>query len=117
MRGRATEGNVLDFEELSTDADVRAAEEFVAAQVGRQLGTLDEGGEEVAAALDAEGLHEAAEVVRAACTEPLGLTLRQLTILAMTCGRVPVLSLPVCPHPATNPDMAAVMREYATEAR
>lgn len=106
---------VLDFEELSTEMDVRAAEAFVSAQVGRQLGTLADGGDEVAAALDAEGLHEAAEVVRVACTNPLDLTLRELTICAMTCGRVPVVSLPMCEHPATNPDMAAAMRKYAPD--
>lgn len=109
-------GRVLDFEELSTDMDVQAAEKFVAAQVGRQLGTMEEGGEVVAAALDAEGLHEAADVVRVACTDPLDLTLRGLTILAMTCGRVPVVSLPRCEHPATNPEIAAAMREYDADA-
>ena len=67
-------GRVLDFEELSTEMDVLAAEEFVAAHVGRQLGTLEDGGEEVAAALDAEGLHEAAEAMRRACANPLDLT-------------------------------------------
>ena len=109
-------GRVLDFEELSTEMDVRAAEEFVAAQVGRQLGTLEDGGEEVAAALDAEGLHEAAEAMRRACANPLDLTLRELTIFAMACGRVPVVSLPRCEHPATNPEMAAAMREYDADA-
>lgn len=107
---------VLDFEELYTDMDVRIAEEFVSAQVGGQLGTLRDGGEEVAATLDAGGLHEAAEAMRRACANPLDLTLGELTILAMTCGRVPVVSLPRCEHPATNPDMAAAMREYDADA-
>ena len=109
-------GRVLDFEELSTEMDIQAAEKFVAAQVGRQIGTLEECGEEVAAALDAEGLHEAADMVRAACTDPLDITLKELTIIAMMCGRVPVVSLPMCEHPATNPEMAAAMREYDANA-
>lgn len=115
-------GRVLDFEELSKEMDVRTAEEFVAAHVGRQLqlGTLEDGGEEVAAALaaalDAEGLHETAEAMRRACTNPLDLTLRELTIFAMACGCVPVVFLPRCEHPATNPEMAAAMREYDADA-
>ena len=109
-------GHVIDFEELSTEMDIRAAEKFVAANVGRQIGTLRDGGYEVAAALDAEGMHEAADVVRVACTDPLDLTLRNLTIIAMMCGRVPVVSLPMCEHPATNPEMAAAMREWDADA-
>lgn len=108
-------GRVLDFEELSTEMDVRAAEEFVRANVSRQLGIDGDGAADVIAALDAqgEGAGALADALRKAQAEPLDLTLWELLYLAMSVGRVPVLSMPECPHPATNPEVARVMCEWS----
>ena len=109
---------VLDFEQLSTEMDVQAAEEFVRANVSRQLGIDGDGAADVIAALDAqgEGAVALADALRKAQAEPLDLTLWELLYLAMSVGRVPVVSLPKCEHPATNPEMAAAMREYDADA-
>ncbi|KUH58698.1 hypothetical protein AUL39_06955 [Tractidigestivibacter scatoligenes] len=106
-------GEIIDFEGLAMDADVRTACEFVRANVSRQLGTDGDGAADVIAALYAEGSTDAADTLRRAQAEPLDLTLRDLTGLALMVGKIPVLSLPDCPPPATNPEMARVMREWS----
>lgn len=109
-------GDVIYFDSLTMDADVHAACEFVRANVSMQLGTSGDGAADLMAELDAEGLTDAADTLRRAQEEPLDITLRDLTGLALMVGRVPVLSLPECPHPATNPEMARVMREWSGNA-
>lgn len=108
-------GEVIDFEGLAMDADVRTACEFVRANVSRQLGIDGDGAADVMAALDAqgEGAGALADALRKAQAEPLDLTLWELLYLAMSVGRVPVLSMPECPHPATNPEVMRVMREWS----
>lgn len=108
-------GEVIDFEGLSMDADVHAACEFVRAMVRRRLGTDSDGAAELIAELYAEGAGELADTLRKASAEPLDITLRELTALAMMVGKMPVISLPECPHPATNPEMLRVMREWSGE--
>lgn len=106
-------GEVIDFEGLSMDADVHAACEFVRAMVRRRLGIDGDGAADVIAALYEEGSTDAAGTLRRAQAEPLDLTLRDLTGLALMVWCIPVLSMPECPHPATNPEMARVMREWS----
>ena len=109
-------GEIIDFDSLAMDADVHAACEFVRAMVRRRLDTDSDGAADLMAELDAEGSTDAADTLRRAQEEPLDITLRDLTGLALMVGRVPVLSLPECPHPATNPEMARVMREWSDNA-
>lgn len=102
----------IDFEGLAMDADVHAACEFVRANVAARLGLGEDGAADVIAALDAggDGPGALADTLRRAQAEPLDLTLWDLLFLAMSVGRLPVVSFPECRHPATNPDLLRAMR-------
>lgn len=105
-------GEVIDFDSLAMDADVHAACEFVRANVSRQLGIDGDGAAGVIAALEAqgEGAGALADALRKAQAEPLDLTLWDLLYLAMSVGRLPVVSFPECRHPATDPDLLRAIR-------
>ncbi len=105
-------GEVIDFEGLAMDADVHAACEFVRALVRRQLGIEGDEAAGVIAALDAMGggAGALADVLGMAQAEPLDLTLWDLLYVAMSIGRLPVVSFTECPHPATNPGLLRAMR-------
>ena len=105
----------LDFEELADEMDIRAAMEFEAESLRRQVGTMRDGGTEIVELLEEKGMPEVAEFVRLACTDPLSLTVRDLTAMAMLDGCLPVISMQRCENPATNPEMAKVMRRFAEE--
>jgi hypothetical protein len=105
----------LDFEQLAMEMDIRSALEFEAESLRRQVGTMRDGGTEVAELLEKNGMPDVAEFVRLACTDPLSLTVRDLTAMAMIDGCIPVISIQRCENPATNPEMAKLMRRFAEE--
>lgn len=98
---------------LDMELDLRAAMAFERATLQEWLSWLtDSMAAHVAARLSEEGFGGLADMFLDARMDPLSLTLRDLTTIAMANGSVPVVFMIDCPHPSTDANLVSVVQQF-----